>query len=112
MDKNLRSQFKSFQRNGYLVIVFGFFGFFIWASIYSLNKGVFGSGFVISKNEKIEIISPVSGLIKNLNKTSGDTVDKDEEIISIKREYGIEDSDIEENYQSSDIIFTDEEEWI
>jgi len=81
MDKNLRSQFKSFQRNGYLVIVFGFFGFFIWASIYSLNKGVFGSGFVISKNEKIEIISPVSGLIKNLNKTSGDTVDKNEEII-------------------------------
>jgi multidrug resistance efflux pump len=81
MNKKLRSQFKSFQRNGYLVIIFGFFGFFIWASIYSLNKGVFGSGFVISKNEKIEIISPISGLVKNLKKTSGDTVSKDEEII-------------------------------
>ena len=81
MNKKSRSQFKSFQRNGYLVVIFGFFGFFIWASNYSLNKGVFGSGFVISKNEKIEIISPISGLVKNLKKTSGDTVSKDEEII-------------------------------
>ena len=51
-------------------------------------------------------------LIEKINRYSIEISDKDEEIISIKREYGIEDSDIEENYQSSDIISTDEEEWI
>ena len=48
--------------------------------------------------------------VEKINKYSIEISDKDEEIISIKREYGIEDSDIEENYQSSDIISTDEEE--
>ena len=51
-------------------------------------------------------------LIEKINRYSIEISDKDEEIISIKREYGIEDTDIEENYQSSDIISTDEEEWI
>ena len=50
-------------------------------------------------------------LIERINKYSIEISEKDKEIITIKREYGIEDSDIEENYQSSGIISTEEEEW-
>ncbi len=50
-------------------------------------------------------------LIEKINKYSIEISEKDEEIITIKKEYGIEDSDIEENYQSSGIISNEEEEW-
>ena len=50
------------------------------------------------------------GLIEKINKYSIEISEKDEEIITIKQEHGIEDSDIEENYQSSGIISTEEEE--
>ena len=50
-------------------------------------------------------------LIEKINKYSIEISEKDEEIITIKKEYGIEDSDIEDNYQSSVIISTEEEEW-
>ena len=50
-------------------------------------------------------------LIEKINKYSIEISEKDEEIITIKKEYGIEDSDIEENYQSSGIISAEEEEW-
>ena len=49
-------------------------------------------------------------LIEKINKNSIEISEKDEEIITIKKEYGIEDSDIEENYQSSGIISAEEEE--
>ena len=49
-------------------------------------------------------------LIEKINEFSIEISEKDEEIISIKREYGIEDSDIEENYQGSGIISAEEEE--
>ena len=49
--------------------------------------------------------------IEKINKYSIQISEKDEEIITIKKEYGIEDSDIEENYQSSGIISAEEEEW-
>lgn len=50
-------------------------------------------------------------LIEKINKYSIEISEKDEEIITIKRDYGIEDSDIEENYQTSGIISIEEEEW-
>ena len=50
-------------------------------------------------------------LIEKINKYSIEITEKDEEIITIKRDYGIEDSDIEENYQTSGIISIEEEEW-
>ena len=49
-------------------------------------------------------------LIEKINKYSIEISEKDEEIITIKREYGIEDSDIEDNYQSSRVISNEEEE--
>ena len=50
------------------------------------------------------------GLVEKINKYSIEISEKDEEIITIKKEYGIDDSDIEENYQSTGIISTEEEE--
>ena len=50
-------------------------------------------------------------LIEKINKYSIEISEKDEEIITIKKEYGIDDSDFEENYQSTGIISTEEEEW-
>lgn len=48
--------------------------------------------------------------IEKINKYSIEISEKDEEIIIIKKEYGIEDSDIEDNFQSSGINPTEEEE--
>ena len=50
-------------------------------------------------------------LIEKINKYSIEISEKDEEIITIKKEYGIDDSDFEENYQSTGIISNEEEEW-
>ena len=50
-------------------------------------------------------------LIEKINKYSIEISEKDEEIITIKKEYGINDSDFEENYQSTDIVSNEEEEW-
>ena len=49
-------------------------------------------------------------LIEKINKYSIEISEKDEEIITIKKEYGIDDSDFEENYQSTGIISNEEEE--
>ena len=49
-------------------------------------------------------------LIEKINKYSIEISEKDREIITIKKEYGIDDSDFEENYQSTGIISAEEEE--
>ena len=49
-------------------------------------------------------------MIEKINKYSIEISEKDEEIITIKKEYGIEDSDIEASFQSSSITTTEEEE--
>ena len=50
------------------------------------------------------------GLIEKVNKHLIDISAKDEEILSIKKEYGIEDSDIETSFDASDVKSIDEEE--
>ena len=47
-------------------------------------------------------------MVEKINKYSIEISEKDEEIITIKEEYGIEDSDFEDNHQSSGIILTEE----
>ena len=49
-------------------------------------------------------------LIEKINKYSIEISEKNREIITIKKEYGIDDSDFEENYQSTGIISNEEEE--
>ena len=50
-------------------------------------------------------------LVKEINQYSEEINDKDEEISAIKKEYGIEDVDIDKQIESSNIISVDEEEW-
>tara|TARA_B100001564_G_C20617283_1_gene660529 strand:- start:931 stop:1335 length:405 start_codon:yes stop_codon:yes gene_type:complete len=50
------------------------------------------------------------GLIEKINKYSIEISEKEEEIVFIKKEYGIEDSDIEKNLESSNLISIEEEE--
>ena len=49
-------------------------------------------------------------LIEKINKYSIEICEKDEEIITIKKEYGIEDSDIEENFHTSSNISSESSE--
>ena len=78
----MQAQFDIYKKKGYLTILFGFIGFFTWASFYKIDQGVYCQGFIVSQNEKIEIISPLTGLIDQLNITPGKIVEKDEIIIS------------------------------
>lgn len=66
------------QTRGYIVIFFGFFGFFIWASFFPLNDGVAGDGYITNEFEKVQIIAPGNGLIKKLNVRNGSKVEKDQ----------------------------------
>ena len=50
------------------------------------------------------------GIIEKIDKCLVDISEKEEEIIVIKEEYGIKDSDIEKNFQSSGTIPIEEEE--
>ena len=50
-------------------------------------------------------------LIEKINKYSTEISQKDEEIKIIKKEYGIEDNDIEENFKYSSTTSSEEEEW-
>lgn len=70
---------KEFQ--GWLVVIFGFFGFIIWSATFSLEKGVSGTGFIISQNENIIVTAPATGLITQLNKKNGDSVLKGEVLL-------------------------------
>jgi len=71
------------QKQGWHVILFGFFGFIIWASTYPIDQGIASTGFVIPKSEKISITSPASSYVSNLLKKSGDHVVANELIIQL-----------------------------
>ena len=62
------------QLQGWLVVIFGVFGFFGWAAFYPIDQGIPGSGFLISKAERIQVISPKTGYVSTLNKLAGDSV--------------------------------------
>lgn len=63
------------QAHGWLVIIFGVIGFLIWAASYPIDQGVAGSGFLIPKNERIQVIAQTTGLVTKLVKHAGDDVD-------------------------------------
>lgn len=64
------------QLQGWLVVIFGVFGFFGWAAVYPIDQGIPGSGFLISKTERIQVISPKTGYVSKLNKLAGDSVEE------------------------------------
>ena len=79
------------------------------------NKVYEKLGLLVSNKTNESNVSNFTGdveyfsLIEKVNKYSIEISEKDEEIITIKKEYGIEDSDIEKNFQSSSITSTEEE---
>lgn len=64
------------QLQGWLVVIFGVFGFFSWAAVYPIDQGIPGSGFLISKTERIQVVSPKTGYVSKLNKLAGDSVEE------------------------------------
>lgn len=76
---------KRYQIQAWSVVLFGFFGFIIWAALYPMEQGVSGTGYVVSQSEKIIITSPVNGLVKKLYKKAGDKVAEGELIIDFDK---------------------------
>lgn len=60
--------------HGWLVVIFGFLGFLVWSALYPIEQGIPGTGFLITKSEKVEVYSPSPGLVIKVNKQAGDSV--------------------------------------
>jgi len=81
--KNLLSQSQVW---GWLVVVFGFFGFFAWAALYPIDQGVPGTGFLVSKTGKLTVVSHVTGLVITVGKKSGELVKEGDLLIEFDTE--------------------------
>jgi protease secretion system membrane fusion protein len=66
--------FKDYQTQGWCIVFFGFFGFLLWSLVYPIDQGIPGAGYLIPKAEKIQISSPISGLVTSVHKAAGDRV--------------------------------------
>jgi protease secretion system membrane fusion protein len=85
MTSDFKLPFKklSYELQGWLIILLGFFGFIAWASLYPIDQGIPGAGFVITKKEKIYITSPTNTLVSKLLKVSGSNVKSNELIMQL-----------------------------
>jgi multidrug resistance efflux pump len=64
----------SAQIQGWIVVLLGFIGFIAWAATYPIDQGIPGSGFLISKAERIQVVAPSTGLVTAVAKRAGDSV--------------------------------------
>ncbi len=71
------------QNQGWLVILFGFFGFILWASLYPIDQGIPGSGFLIPKTEKLVFTAPSTSFVSLVPKHVGEHVEKGELIVEL-----------------------------
>ncbi len=62
------------QIQGWIVVFLGFIGFIAWAATYPIDQGIAGSGFLISKAERIQVVAPSTGLVSAVGKRAGDSV--------------------------------------
>ena len=80
------------------------------------NKVYEELGILVSKKTNEDNVSNFTGdveffgLIEKINKYSIEISEKEEEIIVIKKDYGIKDSDIEERFEATSVISNEEEE--
>lgn len=74
------------QRWGWVVLIFGFFGFFVWAASFPIDQGVPGSGFIVSQTGKVNVVSHMTGLVVNVAKKSGDEVQAGDLLIEFDTE--------------------------
>ena len=80
------------------------------------NKVYEELGILVSKKTNEDNVSNFTGdveffgLIEKINKYSIEISEKEEEIVVIKEDYGIKDSDIEESFEATSVISNEEEE--
>ena len=80
------------------------------------NKVYEELGILVSKKTNEDNVSNFTGdveffgLIEKINKYSIEISEKEEEIIVIKKDYGIKDSDIEERFEATSVVSQEEEE--
>ena len=75
---------RSAQIQGWFVVIFGVFGFFAWAAIFAVDQGIPGSGFLISQAERIQVITPTTGLVTKLLKRAGDHVNEGDVLLEFE----------------------------
>ncbi|MEG2039708.1 MAG: HlyD family type I secretion periplasmic adaptor subunit [Hafnia sp.] len=73
-DDEWRDNDKTFIRLGWLVVLAGILGFFIWAAVAPLDKGVSSQGTVTVSGNRKEIQAPVTGIISQILVKDGETV--------------------------------------
>jgi membrane fusion protein, protease secretion system len=72
-------------RTGWLVVLFGFFGFFIWAALAPLDSGITAMGEIVvdSKRQKVQHLS--GGIVDQILVRDGDSVTQDQVLIRLNR---------------------------
>ncbi|MDV0621351.1 HlyD family type I secretion periplasmic adaptor subunit [Klebsiella variicola subsp. variicola] len=76
---------RKFTRLGWLVIGIGLAGFFMWASLAPLDKGVASPGSVTVSGNRKTIQSPAGGVIKKIDVKEGDKVKAGEELVQMSQ---------------------------
>ncbi|HBR1953096.1 HlyD family type I secretion periplasmic adaptor subunit [Klebsiella quasipneumoniae] len=76
---------RKFTRLGWLVIGIGLVGFFLWASLAPLDKGVASPGSVTVSGNRKTVQSPVGGVIKKIDVKEGDKVKAGEELVQMSQ---------------------------
>ncbi|EIY5145194.1 HlyD family type I secretion periplasmic adaptor subunit [Klebsiella quasipneumoniae] len=76
---------RKFTRLGWLVIGIGLVGFFLWASLAPLDKGVASPGSVTVSGNRKTVQSPVGGVIKKIVVKEGDKVKAGEELVQMSQ---------------------------
>ena len=72
-----------FAKKGMRVLVYGFFGFIIWAAFFPLDKGAPASGVVISDGNRKVIQHPAGGIVDEILVRDGDVVDEGQLLIRV-----------------------------
>ncbi|WP_241366535.1 HlyD family type I secretion periplasmic adaptor subunit [Klebsiella quasipneumoniae] len=76
---------RKFTRLGWLVIGIGLVGFFLWASLAPLDKGVASPGSVTVSGNRKTVQSPLGGVIKKIVVKEGDKVKAGEELVQMSQ---------------------------
>ena len=76
---------RKFTRLGWLVIGIGLVGFFMWASLAPLDKGVASPGSVTVSGNRKTIQSPAGGVVRKIDVKEGDKVKAGEVLVQMSQ---------------------------
>ncbi len=68
---------------GWMVVIFGCIGFFVWASLYPIDEGIRTSGYVISTGRQLNVTSSIDGSINKIYKKNNDLVTTGEIVMDL-----------------------------